>query len=363
MSFTSHDVIARGEITSVLANHSRGVDRADFNLLASAYHDDASVDYGFFVGEASVLVGILADAQKSAAPSLHRTSNLWIKVSGNTAICESYVVAYVEDKTTQRFVFGRYLDRLECRSGAWRISHRTYLLDGNTNRANTAVRSDPDVLHHNFVPQGGHGAADAGRSLLAQYQTQITANQTLEKKGNSMSNAVSNTDDNAALDGALSKLAIHDLGMAYCRGVDRADSELLKTIFWEDSTVISGAINGSGEEFATTITDIVKNNMDYCFHSVANEWIDVQGDYALGEHYILAHMTMDGQDVMTGGRYIDQYARRDGVWKIKHRTFVADWNTNNPTTLQKTGFYEGLKNWGKWGKLDPVYDHWASLSN
>ena len=33
------------------------------------------------------------------------------------------------------------------------------------------------------------------------------------------------------LDELMSRMEIHDLAMAYCRGVDRADAELLKTIF------------------------------------------------------------------------------------------------------------------------------------
>ena len=358
MTLTSHDIIARGDIKNILANHSRGIDRADFNLLSSAYHPDATVDYGFYNGPAAGLVEILAKAQKAAAPSTHRTSNMWIKIVGEKAISESYVMAYVEDATTQRLVFGRYLDRLSVQDGAWRISHRTYILDGNTNRPMTAERADPDVAHTHFVPQGGHGAADPGRTLLAYAEAQV--NNSLQKDSK-MQNNDENTVLNSTLDAALSKLAIHDLGMAYCRGVDRADADLLKTIFHEDAVVISGVINGSGNEFSEGITDFVENNVDYCFHSVANEWVEVKGDHAVGEHYVVAQMTMGGEDIMTGGRYIDRYERREGVWKITSRTFVMDWNTKGPTTLQRGGFYEGLKNWGKWGKSDSVYDLWKMI--
>lgn len=102
-------------------------------------------------------------------------------------------------------------------------------------------------------------------------------------------------------------------------------------------------------------------NLDYCFHSVANEWIEVKGDHAVGEHYIIAHMCAGGADVMTGGRYIDRYERRGGVWKIASRTFVADWNTSHPKSMELDGMYEPLKTRGSFGKGDPVYAHWASL--
>ena len=169
------------------------------------------------------------------------------------------------------------------------------------------------------------------------------------------------TTDPSALEAALSRAAIHDLVMAYCRGVDRGDAELLKSIFHEDATVVSGVINGSGAEFAEQIVAYCTANLDYCFHSVANEWIEVEGDHAVGEHYVIAQMTAAGNDVMTGGRYIDSNERRGAQRKISNRTFVADWNTTHPSTLQLDGMYEPLKTRGSFGRNDPVYAHWASL--
>ena len=347
----AQSLIARHAIMNVLANHSRGVDRADANLLGSAYWPDATVDYGFFEGPASDLVAILAGAQKGGGPTLHRTCNSEIRLSGTHAAAESYVIAYVEDAEMQRFVFGRYLDRLECRDGQWRLSHRTYVMDGNTNRPTTVARADPPVLHDNYVPTGAKGAADAARALIAHH----------EASSRSLQGAKPMSADATALDAALSRDAIRQLLTGYCRGVDRGDKELLASIFWEDSTVISGVINASGAVFADGIVDYVTANLDYCFHSIANEWIEVKGDHAVGEHYILAHLAAGGADVMTGGRYVDSYERRGGVWKIKSRTFVADWNTSHPASMALDGIYEPLKTRGSFGKGDPIYAHWASL--
>lgn len=348
---TAEALASRHAILNVLANHSRGVDRADANLLGSAYHPDATVDYGFFAGPAQSFVEILAGAQKTSAPTLHRTANSEIRIAGDRAASESYVVAYVEAAETQRFVFGRYLDRFERREGMWRLSHRQYVMDGNTNRPTTAARGDPPVAHDHFVPEGAKGASDPGRALLAQHQA---ANRQLQR-------AKPMTADAADLDAALARDAMRSLLTGYCRGVDRGDKELLSSVFWEDSTVISGVVNASGPEFASAIVDFVTANLDYCFHSIANEWIEVKGDHAVGEHYVLAHVCVGGQDVMTGGRYIDSYERRDGVWKIAARTFVADWNTSHPKSLELDGMYEPLKTRGSFGKGDPVYAHWAAL--
>ena len=348
---TAYDLIARHGILNALANHSRGVDRGDVNLLGSAYWGDATVDYGFFTGPAPDLVSILAAAQKAAPSTLHRTANCDIRVKGDRAVSESYVIAYVEQAETQRIVFGRYLDRHACRDGEWRLSHRSYVLDGNTNRPSTALRADPPVAHDHYVPEGAKGASDPGRALLAQLQA---SSRSLQK-----ASPMSHSD--AALDAALSRDAIRGLLTGYCRGVDRGDKELLGSIYWEDSTVISGLVNASGAAFANGIVDYVTANLDYCFHSIANEWIEVKGDHAVGEHYVIAHMCAGGQDVMTGGRYIDSYERRGGIWKIASRTFVADWNSTHPKSMELDGMYETLKTRGSFGKGDPIYAHWASL--
>jgi SnoaL-like domain len=344
------DLVARAGIKNALAVHSRGVDRADYNLLSSAYHPDATVDYGFFAGPAETLAGILAEAQKASLPTLHRTSNIWIKVSGNQAISESCVIAYVEEEKLQRMVFGRYLDRHAEIDGSWRIKHRTYVLEGNTNRPSTAARFDPPVSRDNYVPHGAKCGADPGRALLAHHEASTRILQ-----GASPVSA-----EPAAIDAALSREDIHDLGMTYCRAVDRADEAMMASIFWPDSTVISGVVNGDGATFAREIVAYVTANLDYCFHSVANEWIEVKGDHAVGEHYVIANQTANGRDTMTGGRYIDSYERRGSVWKISSRTFVLDWTSTHPTTNEKAGFYEALKHRGCFGKSDLVYAHWET---
>lgn len=346
---TPADLIARHGILNALANHSRGVDRADANLLGSAYHPGATVDYGFFAGPAATLVDILAGAQKSALPTLHRTSNCWIRVDGNSATSESYVIAYVEEAGLQRWVFGRYLDRLELRDNAWRLVHRTYVLDGNVNRPNSATRADPPTGFEHFVPAGAKGAADPGRALLAFHAASARTTA-----------MTSSADREAALDAALARAEIHDLCMAYARGVDRADAALLASIFTDDSTVISGVVNGSGQTFAHEITAFVRDNLEMCFHSVANEWIEVRGNEAVGEHYVIAQMVQAGTEVLTGGRYIDRYVKQDGRWLIQSRTFVADWNHSHPSTMERDGFYEALSIRGRFGREDPIYAHWAA---
>jgi SnoaL-like domain len=339
-------------IANTLATHSRGVDRADFNLLSSAYHADATVDYGFFVGPATQLASILADAQKTAPVTLHRTSNMWIAVDGPRARSESYILAYLEspgaEGATQRWIGGRYLDTHEDRAGEWRLTHRAYIMDWNINRPSSSNWPDPPVALTDFCPRGGHAAADAGTTLLALAKLQFS------RKGAEMTNKVSDVE----IDVMLSKQALHELGMGYARAADRGDAQLMASLFHEDSTVLAGIANGSGADFAKGVTAFVTGNLERCFHSVANEWFDVKGDDAIGESYVIAMMVVGGNDIMTGGRYVDAYRRVKGVWKFKSRSFVRDWTSTAPTTFEGGGMYGALKTRGCYGPKDPVYAFW-----
>jgi hypothetical protein len=347
--------IAKQAIANVLALHSRGVDRADRNLLASAYHEDATVDYGPFKGPAQQLAAAVPSAQRGQPVTLHRTSNRYIAVEGDSARSESYVIAYLEQldggAAVQRLVGGRYLDRHARRDGQWRIAHRQYVMDWNTNRPSSASWPEPSADFTHFLPRGAQGATDPGRALLTLGAAGFS------RKG---AHAVARTADEAELDAALSRQALDELCAAYARGVDRADAQLLASLFNEDSTVISGVINGSGPEFARDICAFVTSNLERCFHSISNSWFEIEGDAAVGEIYVIAMATAGGQDIMTGGRYVDSYQRRSGAWKFSSRTFVMDWSTTQPSSYQRDGMYASLTMRGCFGRQDPVYAFWKT---
>ncbi|WP_380878519.1 hypothetical protein ACFB49_17250 [Sphingomonas sp. DBB INV C78] len=348
-------------IRNRLAQHSRGIDRADFGLLADCYVEDGTVDYGFFAGSAHQFAAIIADAQRGQPVTLHRTSQMWVRLDGDRAISESYILAYAQspeaDGTVhQRLICGRYLDRHERRDGVWRMAHRHYLLDTNVNwpGAWAIAPLAPLALH---LPAGGQGSADPGLALLALGRA-INAKFTVGESG-----MRTDPPDAATVEAVLARQQIADLTMAYCRGVDRADEALLKTLFHEDSTIVSGTFNGSGQLFATEICKIVRAVFDQTFHSIANQWVEVTGDGAVGETYVIAVATMTEEDnakseILTGGRYVDRFEKRDGAWRFAERTFVIDWSIKQPSSrMIGQGMYEPLEN-GTFGPDDPVYRLW-----
>jgi hypothetical protein len=350
------ELIAKQEIALNLALHSRGVDRGDYPTLRATYHDEADTSYG---APALALVRGLADSQKSLPGTLHRTSPPWIRLtSERSAVSEAYVIARLETsengQSTERLVGGRYLDRHALADGRWRLMHRTYVLEWNINRAPSTVFAETAGAF--FAPRGGKGGADPGVVLLATWTAAMSARAREEK-------TMSTTSFERDLDLALTRQALHELSMAYCRGADRADAALLASCFHDDASVVAGAFNGRAREFAVQVTAHIRDNLKRVFHSVANEWFQIDGDRAVGESYAIAVATAsDGgrdTDTITGGRYLDRYERRAGEWKIAERVFVQDWNASQPTTaVFDDAFYGGLKLRGCYGPGDPVYAFW-----
>ena len=351
-------------IAQTLASHARGIDRADAEMLAAVYHPDAGADYGFFNGPAAQMVDTLVEMQRQAPVTLHRPANLWIRTRGDVAVSESYVIAYMAagsgDSATQSLIGGRYLDRHEFRDGAWRIGHRTYVLDWNINRPSTASLVEATLAGGRFVPMGAHGARDPGNLHLAIHSADFA---TATSQGNTMTNR-SITDSD--IDAMLSRQTLQELLTAYCRGVDRGDSDLLASIFHDDATVITGVFNGAAQEFAREIVRSVDETSVRVFHSINNVWLEVAGDRAVGECYALAVQTVNGPDglldILVGGRYLDRFERRDGVWKIAQHTFVLDWNMTQPcTAVMDEGMFGDMIH-GTRGAADPVHEFWSALS-
>jgi hypothetical protein len=345
-------------IEQCLVVHARGIDRADLGLLQSAYHEGATVDYGFFNGAAAEMAAMLIAAQRTAPVSLHRPSNVWIELDGNSARAESYVLAYFESSqaggNVQSLACGRYLDRLEQRDGQWKLTHRTYVLDWNSHHPSTAAIPDTSFASDHFLPLGAHGPRDPGNIFL----TVLRAGAGPQLRETAAMPATTATA--ITLDTLQSRHAVQQLLLTYCRAVDRLDSELLASIFHPDAGVITGHFNGSGSDFARDITAWCRANTRRTFHTVSNQWFDIQGDSAVAESYVIAVQTApdaegNDRDMLVGGRYLDKFERRAGVWKIAQHTFVLDWNISQPTTaIFSEGMYAQMLQGGH-KPNDPLY--------
>lgn len=148
----------RVEILDCVAQHARGHDRHDVELLTAAYHPDGVDEHGHALNPGPQYAA-WANAQHAASSSqhLHHITTHTCEIDGDVAHCESYVMVVLlsPDERTTTVMNGRYVDRLERRDGAWRIALRRSTVDA-------VLTGDASMLGHPFFRQQGYpkGARD-----------------------------------------------------------------------------------------------------------------------------------------------------------------------------------------------------------
>ena len=145
-------VVDKSEITDVIVNFARGLDRGDETLLRSVLYPEAMIDLGpgIFQGTGNDYVTWILGVLANVKSSHHLIGNLRVSLEGDSATSEAYFQLHFRlDKATGRedvFMGGRFLDRLDRRptgaAGGWKILHRKQVLDW----VRTEVASD--VFYH-----------------------------------------------------------------------------------------------------------------------------------------------------------------------------------------------------------------------
>ncbi len=150
MSGTEHALYhsARSEIERALLSYARGVDRKDWALVKSVYHDNATDQHGEFQGNIDDFIQYLVQRHANIEQSMHFITNVTVELVGDsTALVESYYfcqqrlksaeaiekafgkVFVANDETVQLNASGRYIDRFELREGSWKIADRKVAFD------------------------------------------------------------------------------------------------------------------------------------------------------------------------------------------------------------------------------------------
>jgi SnoaL-like domain len=124
-------LLDRQDILDCLTRFSRGMDRFDREIFLSAFHHDATIAAGPFVGGPAELYDWarnLHDAGQVA--TAHNLLNVTTDIDGDTAHTETYYIFVGRNRDQTNWIAGgRYIDRLERREGAWKISLRTNAIE------------------------------------------------------------------------------------------------------------------------------------------------------------------------------------------------------------------------------------------
>lgn len=124
-------LLHRHEILECLTRFSRGMDRFDRELFLSAFHQDAQIAAGPFVGGPSELYEWASQLHAQGQVATHHNLlNHSCEIIGDVAHSELYYLFVGRNQDETNWIAGgRYIDRLERRGGAWKIALRTNAIE------------------------------------------------------------------------------------------------------------------------------------------------------------------------------------------------------------------------------------------
>jgi SnoaL-like domain len=143
---------------------------------------------------------------------------------------------------------------------------------------------------------------------------------------------------NTAIDDLMAKQAITEVLYRYCRGLDRMDRDLVLTVWHEGAPArYDMMFDGTGQGFIDWVWPIHETFFRHS-HQITNILIDVDGDRAVSEAYVtVALRSLPGGDrivdMISRGRYLDRWSKRDGRWAIDDRVYVTDLQSQEEMAL------------------------------
>ena len=129
------------KIKNLHIRYCRGVDRLDWDLVRSCFHEDGIDDHGErFRGGIDDFIawGSSPGSLSRFAATTHFAGNQLVEVHGDVAWMESSTRAYhrsfpADDAPATDWILNlRYIDIVERRNGEWRILDRTLVVDSET---------------------------------------------------------------------------------------------------------------------------------------------------------------------------------------------------------------------------------------
>jgi hypothetical protein len=147
---------------------------------------------------------------------------------------------------------------------------------------------------------------------------------------------------------------ILDVCYRYARGLDRHDEEIYSSAYHEDAIDHHGDFLGRRDEFVPWGLGLLASEWNAHTHYITNVRIDIDGDVAHSECYVLfvQRRRDSGRLDIGGGRYIDRVERRGAAWRIAARELVVEWSGEaSSTSFGGTEVYPH----GTWDRDDPSY--------
>ncbi|MET0269712.1 MAG: nuclear transport factor 2 family protein [Sphingomonas sp.] len=136
----------------------------------------------------------------------------------------------------------------------------------------------------------------------------------------------------ARLEALADRQEIADCIVRFSRGLDRFDRDAFLSAFHPDATIAAGPYVGAPAPLYDWSRALHDAGQIATQHDLLNQTVDIDGDEAHVETcYLFIARNRDETNWIAGGRYLDRFARRDGVWRIALRTTTIEWSGLVPT--------------------------------
>ncbi len=126
---------------------------------------------------------------------------------------------------------------------------------------------------------------------------------------------------------------IHEAVLRYCRGIDRLDMDLVRSVYHPGGIDHHTGFSGPVEQFVEWVSGAL-GQFDGTMHLIGNHFVEGAGDVAVSETYGTAvHWGSPADDprrnFTSGFRYIDHFEKRDGRWAVTERWAVREWTRSD----------------------------------
>ncbi|MFN3458374.1 MAG: nuclear transport factor 2 family protein [Novosphingobium sp.] len=129
---SADEMATRMALRHLVDAYGHGIDRRDWDLLRTLYHDDAVDDHTpYYCGPASGYIDWLPGMMANWRATMHTAFTQLLVVDGDRAEGEVTARAWhlTLDGARQFVAWGRYADHYERRDGVWRFARRSFILD------------------------------------------------------------------------------------------------------------------------------------------------------------------------------------------------------------------------------------------
>jgi hypothetical protein len=128
----------------------------------------------------------------------------------------------------------------------------------------------------------------------------------------------------------------------------------MASAYHEDGLDRHGDFIGHPAEFVAWAAELFKDEWDYSVHFLDPNNLEIDGDVAHSECYVLfTQRRKDGSALeFGGGRYLDRLEKRGGEWRIAARLTVIDWSARADVAV-----FGGVEEYalGTFDHSDPSY--------